>query len=172
MMDAVTAPLTTPTTSTAPTARRDLLDAVARLVLAQYPSGPRVLAVDAAAVTPELIAFADDLAAALAEAGQTVRRADAGAPDGDDALLAEVLDPFRASGDDAVLVLAGAELQRATLRGRFASTVWVDLPGEAGAAAPIADAYRAGRPREAASIVVDLRLPDAPKQLFLDYCVL
>lgn len=150
--------------------RRTLLDSVAALVLAQYPSGPRVVAVDAAAMTPELAAFADDLAAALAARGQTVRRADGG--DDDAALLSEVLDPFRADGGDAVLVLAGAELQRQPIRGRFSSTVWVDLPGEAGAALPIDDAYRAGRPREAASIVVDLRIPEHPKQLFLDYCVL
>jgi hypothetical protein len=166
MMDPVT-----PTLADAP-ARRDLLDAVVRLVLAQYPAGPRVLAVDAAAVTAELTAFADDLAAALAAAGQTVRRADAGTADGDDALLSEVLEPFRETGGDAVLVLAGAELQRPAIRGRFAATIWVDLPGEAGAAAPIDDAYRAGRPREDATIVVDLRVPERPRQLFLDYCVL
>ena len=163
------------TTLTEP--RRALLDSVADLILAQYPSGPRVVGVDAAAATAELLAFADDLAAALTGRGQVVRRVDAGDPDAGDpdadaALLSEVLDPFRAAGDDAVLVLSGARLQRAPLRGRFSSVVWVDLPGEAGAAAPIDDAYRAGRPREAASIVVDLRIPEDPKQLFLDYGVL
>lgn len=164
MMDRMEQTLTDP--------RGALLDSVAALILAQYPAGPRAVGVDAAAATPDLASFADDLAAALAARGQHVRRADAGSPDADAALLSDVLDPFRAAGDDAVLVLAGARLQRVPLRGRFSSVVWVDLPGEAGAAAPIDDAYRAGRPREAASIVVDLRVPEHPKQLFLDYCVL
>jgi uridine kinase len=181
-----------------PAARRALVEALAAEIRTHYARGRRIVALDAAEPRADLDAFAADLGLALQAAGDSVFQAEAADFRDDEQLVRALLDPFRLGGStgfvlaawdagrdadriqewttgpaDAVLLLAGSRLQRPSVRGRWSYTIWVDLAGEAGAAASIADDYRdAVRPREAATAVVDLRIPDEPRRLYLDYCAL
>lgn len=181
-----------------PAARRSLVESLAAEIRMHYRHGRRIVALDAAEPRADLDDFAADLALALRAAGESVWIAEGADFRDDEQLVRALLDPFRLGGSagfvlaawdadrgmdrvqewttappDAILLLVGSRLHRASVRGRWSYTVWVDLAGEAGAAASIADDYRdAVRPREAATAVVDLRLVDEPKRLYLDYCVL
>lgn len=122
-----------------------------------YPSGGRLLAV-AGADAERSRRAADDVAAALTAAGQTVERAHTG--DGDEASLrADVIAPFRADRGDRVLVVSGpAALVSASARGLWNFTIW-QLAGDE-------------QPHTAASVIVDVTDPDAPTRRFADYCAL
>jgi hypothetical protein len=122
-----------------------------------YPRGARLLAV-AGTDAERSRRAGDDLAAALASAGQEVERAHSA--DGDEhALRDDVIAPFRAAKADRVLVVSGpAGLLSSSARGIWNFTVW-QLAGDE-------------QPHTAASVLVDVTDPDAPTRRFADYCAL
>lgn len=126
-------------------------------ILHLYPSGGRLVGV-AGADAERSRRAADDLAAALDAAGQTVERAHT--TDGDEqALRTDVIAPFRAGSDDRVLVVSGpASLLDAGARGLWNYSVW-QLAGDE-------------KPHTAASALVQLDDPATPFRRFADFCAL
>lgn len=122
-----------------------------------YPTGGRLLAV-AGTDAERSRRAADDLAAALTDAGQRVERAHTA--DGDeDALRTEVIAPFRADRSERVLVVSGpATLLSASARGLWNFAVW-QLAGDE-------------QPHTAASVIVDVTDPAHPHRRFADFCAL
>ena len=147
--------------------RRALLEWIAEEFLHNAWAGRRLLAVEGAADEPAA-RFADDLAAVLAERGQTVLRRSLG--DIDEATLRrDTIEPFRAGAltdaaggpaldDDVVLVVDGRRLLNDAVRGIWHFTVWT-LAGDE-------------LPHVGVNVNVDITDEAAPKRHFYDYCAL
>ena len=136
----------------------DVWNGIASEFLHLYPRGKRLLAV-AGADAERSRRAADDLAAALTDAGQTVERAHS--VDGDDeALRADVIAPFRAGAADgtALIVSGPAALLSENSRGLWNFTLWQLADDEP--------------PHSVASALVDLTDPANPSRRFADYCAL
>ncbi|MBW8763713.1 MAG: hypothetical protein JF592_14210 [Microbacterium sp.] len=133
----------------------DVWAGIAGEFLHLYPRGCRILAVAGADAARSRRA-ADDLAEALRAAGQEVRRVHSA--DGDEqALRDDVVSPFRAAQEPAVLVVSGPGiLLGATARGMWNFAVW-QLEGDE-------------PPHTVADAIVDMTDPDAPTRRFADYC--
>jgi uridine kinase len=72
---------------------------------------------------------------------------------------------------DAVLILDGPYLGRPELRGLWNASVWLDGVADADPVASAAQAlYEKTRPRDQATIVVDVTNPDSPRQILTDAC--
>jgi uridine kinase len=72
---------------------------------------------------------------------------------------------------DAVLVLDGPYLGRPELRGLWNASVWLDGVADADPVAAAAQAlYEKTKPRDQATIVVDVTDPDSPRQILTDAC--
>lgn len=133
-------------------------DDIATEFLHLYPKGARLLAVSGADAERSRHA-ADEVAAALTAAGQSVERTHTA--DGDeDRLRAEVIAPLRADAQtDRVLITSGpAELLSTTARGLWNFSVWQLVGDEA--------------PHASASALVDITDPANPTRRFADYCAL
>jgi len=136
----------------------DVWNGIASEFMHLYPRGKRLLAV-AGADAERSRRAADDLAAALTDAGQTVVREHTA--DGDDAALrADVIAPFRTDAADAtVLIVSGpATLLSEKSRGVWNFTLW-QLAGDE-------------QPHSVASALVDVTDPANPSRRFADYCAL
>lgn len=123
-----------------------------------YPRGRRLVVV-AGADAERSRQAADGLAQALTAAGQQVERQHS--IDGDEqALRADVIAPFRDSGDDAgILIVSGpSALLSETARGLWNFIVWQLAGDEA--------------PHAIASALVDMTDPANPTRRFADYCAL
>lgn len=123
-----------------------------------YPRRGRLVAV-AGTDAERSAAAADDLAAALARAGQSVERVHSA--DGDESAFREgPLLRFREDRlSDRVLVVSGpAALLSPSARGLWNFTVW-QLAGDE-------------QPHTAASALVDVTDPAHPTRRFADYCAL
>jgi len=123
-----------------------------------YPRGRRLLAV--AGADPERSRrAADDLATALAAAGQEVERAHS-AEGIAQQVREDIVAPFRAREDSgAVLIVSGpAALLSESTRGIWNHIVW-QLAGDE-------------QPHSIASAIVDVTDPDNPTRRFADYCAL
>ncbi|KAG4080585.1 hypothetical protein HA402_004111 [Bradysia odoriphaga] len=134
----------------------DVWAGIAGEFLHLYPRGGRLLAV-AGADAERSRRAADDLGAALTDAGQTVERAHSA--DGDEqALRAEVIAPFRAdaAADRVVIVSGPAELLGAGPRMLWNYALW-QLAGDE-------------PPHTVANAIVDVTDPAAPTRRFADYC--
>jgi len=133
----------------------DVWAGIAGEFLHHYPRGSRLLAV-AGADAERSRRAADYLAEALRAAGQEVRRAHS--TDGDEqSLRDDVVSPFRAAQEPAVLVVSGPGiLLSTTARGIWNSAVW-QLAGDE-------------PPHTVADAIVDMTDPDAPTRRFADYC--
>lgn len=120
-----------------------------------YPRGARLVAVAGADAERSRHA-ADDLAAALRDAGQQVRRAHS--VDGDEqALREEVVTPFRAAQEPEVLIVSGPGiLLGTTARRMWNFAVW-QLAGDE-------------PPHTVAEAIVDVTDPANPTRRFADYC--
>nr|WP_201471290.1 hypothetical protein [Microbacterium hydrocarbonoxydans] len=123
-----------------------------------YPRGKRLLAV-AGADAERSRRAADDLATALAAAGQQVERAHT-ADGTEQKLRDDIVSPFREREDSgAVLIVSGpAALLSESTRGIWNHIVW-QLAGEES-------------PHSIASAIVDVSDPDNPTRRFADYCAL
>lgn len=123
-----------------------------------YPRGNRLSAV-AGADAERSRRAADDLAAALQAAGQTVERSHSDTGDAA-ALRADVVSPFRDSPQDGrILIVSGpAALMSETARGMWNFTLWQMAGDEP--------------PHSVASALVDVTDPDAPVRRTADYCAL
>jgi len=148
-------------------------------------SGRVIVAVDGldAAATA---AFADRLAAALGEDGTAVFRASIGEVVSRDGVRADLVAPFRegrpfppvsetAAPAEAVLVVDGAFLLDAAVRGMWNWSVWLETAGVIGTPRPeLPDAQkhylRTVKPRGAASAIVENSDPSAPVRVFGDFC--
>jgi len=134
----------------------DVWDGIASEFLHPYPSGARLLAV-AGTDAERARHAADALAAALASAGQRVDRAHTA--DGDEqALRADVIDPFRAERPSGTVLLASgpAALLSESARGIWNFSVWLVAEDEA--------------PHAAASALVDIADPAHPRRRWADSC--
>ncbi|OAN36561.1 hypothetical protein [Microbacterium sp. H83] len=133
-------------------------DDIASEFLHLYPRGRRLLVVSGADAERSRRA-ADDLAAALTAAGQTVERAHSADGDGQ-ALRADVIAPFRAAESaGTVLVVSGpAALIDEDTRGLWNHIVWQLVDAEP--------------PHSIASAIVDVSDPENPTRRFADYCAL
>ena len=133
----------------------DVWAGIAGEFLHLYPRGCRLLAV-AGADADRSSRAADDLAAALRDAGQQVRRAHSA--DGDEQTLRDdVVSPFRTAQEPEVLVVSGpGVLLATTARGMWNFAVW-QLAGDE-------------PPHTVANAIVDVTDPDAPTRRFADYC--
>ncbi|WP_144874227.1 hypothetical protein [Microbacterium sp. 1.5R] len=136
----------------------DVWNGIASEFLHLYPRGKRLLAVAGADAERSRLA-ADDLAAALTQAGQTVERAHT-AEDADEALRADVIAPFRAAAapGTALIVSGPASLLSEKSRGLWNFTLW-QLAGDE-------------PPHSIASALVDVTDPANPSRRFADYCAL
>lgn len=134
----------------------DVWNGIAEEFLHLYPRGRRLLAVAGADAERSRVA-ADDLAAALTAADQTVERAHLGHVD-EDALRALIVTPFRTGGaDGTVLLVSGpAAVVSPTARGMWNYILW-QLAGEE-------------PPHTAADALVDMTDPVQPTRRFADYC--
>lgn len=123
-----------------------------------YPRGRRLLVVSGADAERSRRA-ADDLTAALVDAGQQVERAHSVDGDGR-ALRADVIAPFRAADNEGtVLVVSGpAALVDEDTRGLWNHIVWQLAAAEA--------------PHSIASAIADVTDPENPTRRFADYCAL
>ncbi|MFS0895417.1 hypothetical protein [Microbacterium sp. 179-I 3D3 NHS] len=135
----------------------DVWNGIASEFLHLYPRGKRLLAV-AGADAEHSRRVADELAAALTGAGQTVERAHH--TGGDDTLRTEVITPFRADAAvGTVLIVSGAaDLLSEESRGLWNYTLW-QLAGDE-------------PPHSVASALVDVTDPANPARRFADYCAL
>ncbi|CAH0148554.1 hypothetical protein [Microbacterium foliorum] len=123
-----------------------------------YPRGTRLLAV-AGADAGRSRRAADDLAAALTAAGQSVERVHT--DDSDSRALRDVvISPFRANDTaGTVLIVSGpAALLSPEARGLWNFTLW-QLAGDE-------------QPHTIASALVDVTDPEHPTRRFADYCAL
>lgn len=135
----------------------DVWSDISSQFLSHYPRGRRLLVV--AGVDAERSRrAADDLAAALESAGQSVERVHSA--DGDEqALRDDVIAPFRASEGGSILIVSGpAALISETARGLWNFIVW-QLTGDE-------------PPHSVASAIVDVSDPDNAVSRFADYCAL
>ncbi len=150
-------------------------------------AGRVVVAVDALDAG-QASAFAEGLAAALGDDGSVVFRASLGEVTADraGALRAELVVPFRsgepfapvsadAAPADAVLVVDGAFLLDAALRGMWNWSVWLESSPPVGSEPPArtdaqAHYLREARPRVAASAIVENSNPLDPIRVFGDFC--
>lgn len=121
-----------------------------------YPRGTRLLAV-AGADAGRSRRTADDLAAALIAAGQSVERVHSDDVDSP-ALRDVVISPFRANDTaGTVLIVSGpAALLGPEARGMWNFTLW-QLAGDE-------------QPHTIASALVDVTDPEHPTRRFADYC--
>lgn len=123
-----------------------------------YPRGRRLLTVAGADAERSRVA-ADDLAAALTAADQTVERAHT--PDGAERQLRdEIVSPFRERDDTgSVLIVSGpAALLSESTRGMWNYILWQLAADEP--------------PHSIASAIVDVSDPAHPTRRFADYCAL
>lgn len=133
-------------------------DDVATEFLHLYPRGGRLIGV-AGTDASRSTAAADELAAALARAGQTVERTHS--DDGDEGALRDgPIAAFRTDRSaDRVLVASGpAALLTPSARGLWNFSVW-QLAGDE-------------QPHTAASVLIDVTDPAHPTRRFADYCAL
>ncbi len=133
-------------------------DDVAAEFLHLYPGRARLIGV-AGADAERSASAADELAAALTRAGQTVQRVRS--DDGDEGALREgPVAEFRADrAADRVLVVSGpGSLMSQSARGLWNFSVW-QLAGTE-------------QPHTAASVLVDVSDPQHPTRRFADYCAL
>lgn len=123
-----------------------------------YPRGRRLLVVAGADAERSRLA-ADDLARALAGAGQQVERKHTADAD-EQALRTDVIAPFRESVDTgSILLVSGPPaLLSETTRGLWNFIVW-QLSGDEA-------------PHSIASAIVDMTDPASPTRRFADYCAL
>ena len=136
----------------------DVWTDIAAEFLHLYPRGTRLLAV-AGADAGRSRRAADDLAAALTAAGQSVERVHS--DDVDSAALRDVvISPFRANDTaGTVLIVSGpAALLAPEARGMWNFTLW-QLAGDE-------------QPHTIASALVDVTDPEHPTRRFADYCAL
>ncbi|CAH0219459.1 MULTISPECIES: hypothetical protein [unclassified Microbacterium] len=133
-------------------------DDIAAEFLHLYKRGARLLAV-AGEDAERSRSAADDLAAALIAADQTVERMHTA--DGDEQRLRdEVIAPFRADPQtDRIVIVSGpADLMSQSVRGLWNYLLW-QLAGDE-------------QPHSAASALVDVTDPANPTRRFADYCAL
>lgn len=139
-----------------PGSMSDVWAGIADEFLHLYPTSGRLLAV-AGADAERSAAVADELAAALRAAGQTVERAHTA--DGDEQRLRdEVIAPFRTdTRTDRVVVVSGpGDLLSKTARGLWNFTLWHIAGDEP--------------PQTAASALVDVTDPAHPARIWTDFC--
>ncbi|MFD1712888.1 hypothetical protein ACFSBZ_00240 [Amnibacterium flavum] len=163
-------------------ARADVIGEFADEILHNYRGGRAVVGVDGVPGAGQA-AFADELASALRERGETAYRATADADDDPTAaaVRADAIEPFRAGRppfDDqgsAILVVDGTRLHSEQLLSAFAYTIWLALP-ESAETGPrdLSDEQaryeRQRAPRVRATSNVDNTDPEHPRRTFADSC--
>lgn len=134
----------------------DVWSGIAEEFLHLYPRGRRLLAVAGADAGRSRVA-ADDLAAAMTAADQTVERVHVTDVD-ETALRALIVAPFRTGTQDGTILLVSgpAAIVSPTARGLWNYVLW-QLAGEE-------------PPHTAANALVDVTDPAQPTRRFADYC--